>query len=398
MDSKTADEELLSFSPIAVETSETTAPPLPSMTGTEESEGEESTGEKEEGEEGNAHYIFLQPNNERHYRFKTRLEMLKMVAAIEEESQESHALFLKNQRLRMAFRRLLLIWRYSRWSAHPACNIDLIENEPVADEHAILLCDTRNRQIYRFHRRDIFNTLLTNLSQTDEMLPYPRPPTNPWTNEPLTNAQTIAVCKSLIRDFGRRGLCPPVLFAAFCASGYQIKRLVNEQSALLAQLAIRNCFKDLTADNTELVFESITHLLNDAGVSFTDAGVRRWIRSAPPRDQIGPWLELCRDYYLYINLHIQSRPRWYSVNNIRDDVRALYNRSPLPDMTTPRLRSLRSSLGLDFTQASAQLSVIFPPTPPLTMFFAPPDISGGDVDDPDMQLALQLIQNALFRM
>lgn len=248
------------------------------------------------------------------------------------------------QRQRFLARKVLNRLRYRIWSRRIQCDVDLIDMAPIPPQNRVLLTDTTNRTIYAFHRRDIFQNLLSNIGAASEMLPAPRLPTNPWTNAPLTRAQTMSLCQKLLLDYAQRGQCPPVLFAAFCAAKYDIRRFESENSALLAQHAIRAYFADLHEHNRETVTDTITQLLDEHGIRFSPATVRRWFRQTPVTHLHREWLELARDYTLHLNLHIQPRPSWHDDTGIARDVRRLYARTDFSGALSPRLRLLRSDV------------------------------------------------------
>ncbi len=315
------------------------------------------------------------------------------------------------QRQRFLARKVIQRLRHRVWSIKPQCNVDLIDLEPVSDRDAVLLMDTTNHHLYRFHRRDVFNALLARIGYSDEMLPSPRQPTNPYTNAPLTLAQTIAVCQQLIADYARRGRCPPPLFAAFCHSGYDMKRLYTENASMLAEHAIRMYFKEIHPHNISTIYETVVDLLNNAGESYTSVALRRWIRQEPHTPLHAEWLSFVRDYTLYMNLHVQTRPHWYSEEYVYADVRELWERTVLPDPASSRIRTLRTAAApVDLNAIAAQLFQPVQPSPALQMmgalnmglplFLQPPalpvtlDVSGNMTLD----AALQALQNSLFRL
>lgn len=184
--------------------------------------------------------------------------------------------------------------------------------------------------------------MISKISTADEMLPNPRPPTNPWTNQSLRLGQLIAVSQFLLCDYAARGRCPPVLFAAFCAAGYDLKRFQSENSSFLSQYAITAYFKDIHDHNREAIVETALQLLADASVSHSPVAMRRFFRASPTTDDQRLWLALCRDYTLYINLHIQTRPHWYDEAAIHRDVRRTYASTRVDDPAGPRIRLLRN--------------------------------------------------------
>jgi hypothetical protein len=306
------------------------------------------------------------------------------------------SIYTENQRKRWLARVVFNRWTQFVWRKRTQCNVDLIEMEPVADADAIFLTDSHHHQIYRFHRRDVFNNLLSNLSMADEFMPTPRPPTNPWTNAPLTKHQIVGLCGQLVTDYGRRGRCPPVLFAAFCASRYNLARFQKEHASLLAQQAIMNFFKDLNDHTVDIVFDTVIQLINEAGLEVSPIALRRWLRETPLTKFHRGWLNLVRDYTLYINLHIQVRASWTDESAIYADVRTLFRHTPLPDPTSNRVRQLRMALsGQTVIPPAHSLGLpllLRPPALPIRVT----DASGND-PMMEMTMALQLIQQSLFR-
>lgn len=297
--------------------------------------------------------------------------------------------FTENQRKRWLARVVQLKWTQRVWRKKTQCNVDMIDMAPIPDADAILMTDTTHRQIFRFHRRDVFTNLLSNICLSDEMLPTPRAPTNPWNNTPLTMAQTMGLCTKLVQDFAKRGKCPPVLFSAFWASRFNLKRFQDENSALLSQHAIASYFKDLHADNIGVVEDTIMNLLTAATLDYSPTAIRRWLRQTPHTQLHRDWLAMARDYTLYVNLHIQARAHWYTLERIHLDVSRLYNRMVLPNPMSNRVRSLRAATtNINQNPAILGLSLLFPPS--LL------DISGSD-NAMSADAAIQLIQNALFR-
>jgi hypothetical protein len=301
---------------------------------------------------------------------------------------EIAAIFHRTQRQRYLARLVLQRLRNNVWRKRTACNVDMIDMQPIPDCDAVFVTDTTNKCVYRFHRRDIFSSLLSNICMSDDMLPCPRLPTNPWTNQPLTLVQVISVCQQLVTDYARRGRCPPPLFAAFWAARFDITRFEKENSASLAQHAIATYFKDITDDTVHTVFDTMTSLLVDSGCEFSPAAVRRWLRASPQTAQHVEWLSMVRDYTLYMNLHVQARAHWYTRDHILADVQRLFNRTDLPDPTSQRMRSLRTPAPVAEQYTLGALLGI-----PVTIEMS--DASGGSMD---YNLAIQLIQQALFRM
>lgn len=246
-------------------------------------------------------------------------------------------------------------WRHRIWSKRVQCNVDMIDMLPVPDDASILLTDTTRRMIYRFHCRDVYSNLISNIGMSDEMLPSPRFPTNPWTNEPLTLAQTIGVCEKLARYYGKKGKCPPVLFAAFCAARFNLKQFYQQNSSLLAQHAITSYFKDLHQHNQLDVSDTIMILLTRAGLEFSALSIRKWLRLPTQTPLHREWLNMVRDYMLYINLRVQVRPSWNTQEIIYRDVRELYERTTLPSSTSQRMRYMSMPTNPDIVPPQPEL-------------------------------------------
>jgi len=235
-------------------------------------------------------------------------------------------IFIKNQHVRYLAYKVYRKWSQRVWMKRTQCNITLIDMEPFSEKDAIYLTDTKHHQIFRFHRGDMFKNLLTNIGSCDEMLPSPRHPTNPWTNEPLTFQQTISVCEQIIQNYAKKGKCPPLLFAAFCAADYNIRTFRHTNASMLAQHAITTYFSEITNDNMDVVEETIIQLLITAGCVFSEDAISKWIRT-PITPLHTQWLSFVCDYTLYVNLRIQVRPHWYNYTYIRMDIRKLYDKS-----------------------------------------------------------------------
>lgn len=331
--------------------------------------------------------------------------------------------FHVRQRERWLARLVLQRWTQHVWKKRTQCNIDLIDMGPIAEKDAFLLTDSKHRYIFRFHRRDIYQNLISNLYHCEEMMPYPRPPSNPWTNAPLTLAQTISVCQNLIMDFAKRGKCPPVLLAAFCESRYDMERFRRDNPSLLAQYAIRDYFKDLTDDNRETVEDTMIQLLHDSlpYIFNRRVALRSWLQESPITPIHKEWLQLLCDYTLYTNLHIQVRPDWHNTSFIHRDVRALYTRTELPQVSTPRLRLLRGAETITTSPDVQDMMSSFLSSTPLSdptvgRFFTPPQpllsvtspsmlhsilfpnttVADEELDENSRE-TLRLIQNTLFR-
>lgn len=337
--------------------------------------------------------------------------------------EDACAFFYKLQRERWLARWAIMRWRHRMWSKRTQCNVDLIDMEPVADRDAIYLTDTKSRHIYRFHRRDIIQTYMSNICMADEMLPTPRHPTNPWTNEVLTIGQLIALSQQIATDFTRRGSCPPTLFAAFWAARFNIKRFREENSTLLAQHATMEYFKDLTAENLDTVYDTMMQLLDqalDADVQYSPVTIRRWLALKPITQDHRYWLSMVRDYTLYINLHVQIRSYWFDDEWINRDVRTLFNATTFPN---PRPERLRLAAPLQQQQMQPQTtsqfitSLVFGPTfstsvtvpsdvtiSPIIQHELTPlpesiiDLSGSEVDQLTITALLELLQGSVFRL
>jgi hypothetical protein len=307
------------------------------------------------------------------------------------------AVYDRMQRERWLARIVLQRWTQRIWLKRTQCNVDMIDMAPIADKDAVLLTDTVHRQIFRFHRRDLFGNLLSKICMSDEMLPCPRPPTNPWTNAPLRFSQVVGLCHQLLADYGKRGICPPVLFSAFWAARFNLRAFHDQNSSLLAQHAITTFFKDIHEHNEDTIADTMFQLLSDAGIEYSPSSIRRWLRQRPVTPLHKEWIALARDFTLFTNLHVQVRIQWYNPDGINADTRALFNRTPLAAAVSNRIRMLRAAT-LSAVQP-VQGAILMQPQP-LSLFsllgggWNALDASGNAMD---AELALQLIQAALLR-
>ena len=296
-------------------------------------------------------------------------------------------IFETNQRARWLASVVLQRWKLRVWRKRTQCNVDMIDMAPVSDRDAILITDTKQRQMFRFHRRDLFNNLIANICMSEEMMPYPRTPTNPWSNVPLTLGQTMSVCNKLSLDYALRGKCPPVLLAAFCEARFDLLRFKQDNASMLSQHAIYSYFKDLTSENMDTVYDTLTQLLTSANLGYSSTAISRWLKQMPQTALHREWLLMVRDYTVYINLHVQVRPTWRSAIDIRQDVRTLYRRTTteLPDRTLRVLGSTNTT-GPHLNLITSSLEELFS----LQMQIGEPQPMDNDT-------ALMLIGATLFR-
>lgn len=239
--------------------------------------------------------------------------------------EQMERIFFVNQRARWLASVVLRKWKTRVWAKRTQCNVDMIDLEPIPDRDAIFMTDTAQRQTFRFHRNDVFRNLIANICLSEEMLPYPRPPTNQWTNKILTLGQTISICEQLAkRGMGSRS---HIFLAAFCAARYDTKRFATENTPMLAQHAIESYFKDLTTDNAATVYDAIANVLTELRLRYTPTVLLKWLKETPQTDLHREWLKFVRDYTLYTNLHVQIRPHWVNMASIYRDVRDLYSRT-----------------------------------------------------------------------
>jgi len=322
---------------------------------------------------------------------KTDMETQPITLALSPPNflQSVTAIFSDNQRARWLASVVLQRWKQRVWKRRTQCNVDLIDMVEFKDRDAILITDTKQRQIFRFHRRDLFSNLIANICMSEEMMPYPRIPTNPWSNVPWTLGQMMSVCTQLSLDYAQRGKCPPVLLAAFCEARFDLKRFKQDNASMLSQHAIYSYFKDLTAENMATVYDTLTQLLTSANLGYSSNAISRWLKQVPQTALHRDWLLLVRDYTVYINLHVQIRPNWRSVIDIRHDVRALYRRTTA-ELPGRSLRVLGSTIG---TQNQANINLI---TSSLEELFGL-QMPAGELQPMDTDTAFMLIGATLFR-
>jgi hypothetical protein len=298
-------------------------------------------------------------------------------------------IFERNQRARWLAAIVLQRWKLRVWRKKTQCNVDLIDMAEIKDKDALFLVDTNQRQIFRFHRRDVFNNLISNICMSEDMMPYPRAPTNPWSNVRLTKAQTMSICAQLSMDYAKRGACPPTLLAAYCASGYDLKKFQQENAPMLSQHAIFSYFKDLTQENQSTVYETIVQLLTAANLGFSAPAINRWLSARPQTGLHKEWLTLVRDYTVYINLHVQIRPHWINAVYINHDVRALYRRTT-PEFPERRIRVIPANG--DFHILNSNTVEISTALQHLLNI----NVGGAELQPMDNEIAMMLINATLF--
>ena len=155
---------------------------------------------------------------------------------------------------------------------------------------------------------------------------------------------------------------------------------------MLSQHAIFSYFKDLTAEIMATVYDTLTQLLTSANLGYSSNAISRWLKQTPQTALHREWLLLIRDYTVYINLHVQVRPAWRSVIDIRHDVRTLYRRTTA-ELPSRGLRVLGSST------TDSQINLI---TSSLEELFSI-QMNTGELQPMDNETAFMLIGATLFR-
>jgi hypothetical protein len=110
--------------------------------------------------------------------------------------EEFYNAYLREMRMKRAFRTLLQRWRIRRIHQKTLpSEIDPITLQPP--HHAVILYDMAHHTRYFYDAKSISTWVESNLTHHDAGFATPQPPRNPWTNTPFTYLQLVSLYEQL---------------------------------------------------------------------------------------------------------------------------------------------------------------------------------------------------------
>lgn len=196
----------------------------------------------------------------------------------------------ENQRLRWAFKRLLTLWLGKR--LRPANTEDPVSLEAPAEP--IRITDWTARRYYLFEAKTLLRDIRTKLYLNDQLFPTPQPPKNPFTNSPLTLAQTIHVTNSL-----RRLGYTDWAIESYRVSGFNLATFKARFQYYLKIRALNTVFQRPTEDDcVDLLFDFIHEQYTAADMRMPRTDIWLWfMRNRPENPRVYAWRKWCEAYY-----------------------------------------------------------------------------------------------------
>lgn len=182
-----------------------------------------------------------------------QLDLKKIFINLREQLYEA---YLKEVRLRNAFRKLLQRWRIRRIDRKFEKEIDPITlMEP---EKEVYLYDLYENKKYTFDAKSLANWIETKLLYSEGGFPMPMYPKNPWTNIDFTYYQLISIYNQL-KEKGelRWGL------VTFRKYDFNKTKWFRYHNSALTLTAIRNSLNNLDSYDSREILEDFIYLKMD---------------------------------------------------------------------------------------------------------------------------------------
>jgi hypothetical protein len=197
--------------------------------------------------------------------------------------------YVRETRLRRAFRTLLQKWRIYRIEKKHVPEVDPITLSPPEKE--VHVYDLAVRKKFTFEARSLANHMETQLAYAEGGFALPIFPKNPWTNADFTYYQLISIYYQL-RAHGelRWGLITLQKYH------FDLHRWHNYHRSTLTLQSIKNCLRRLdSADARDILEDFILDQLEEAGVTVTDYlenAYRVSMRNDPDHWYLQYWKEI----------------------------------------------------------------------------------------------------------
>tara|TARA_Y100000310_G_C20676915_1_gene813633 strand:- start:340 stop:1314 length:975 start_codon:yes stop_codon:yes gene_type:complete len=163
-----------------------------------------------------------------------------------------------NMKLRWYCNKMILLWRLRnlRKNQLPINNttLDLEPIDKLAKEDTIILYYQDNQVYYVFHYANIMKTFQMSLENVEFGNPVPQPPCNPYTNEPLTLKQHIAVfdrCREIAQAKRHRF---PIMLNSY-SKYFDVKKFNENYRHFLCMRACKTYIKDIDEHEFNELFE-----------------------------------------------------------------------------------------------------------------------------------------------
>jgi hypothetical protein len=243
----------------------------------------------------------------------------------------------KEQRVRLAIRRLVNHWFYKKYSKR--C---LNENDPwtlCPPTNPIILFDSKCRGYYQFEANSLKLHIEKSLEYSQWLFPTPYAPKNPLTNLPFHDGQLNIILSGLrAQGYGSWKI------EAYKASNWNLKQFQTDNAIQLRLHAINQLVKYPNDELYELLEEFIEdqYKENDLSKKKTLVIIKWAVRSMLDNDYMQKWLKLFHDYHkLKYRYNIQSAEDLVLQSIYVRSMQLFYDHDSISILANKRLKELR---------------------------------------------------------
>ncbi len=196
----------------------------------------------------------------------------------------------KIRRSRFLFRILLHHWRYRRLHLVNAQDVATLE----APKKPIFVVDWDRRAKNQYEATTFMRDITERLMKHDGFFDTPQEIRNPFTNNPLTQAQTISVWNQL----SYAGIPVSTAFSAFRQSRWNLTKFAVEYGRNLQLHAFRKTMLDTRhEDCIERLLDFIEYVYDQEDCACNSLAYKYVVNKFPDHTLIKSWASVCTKYY-----------------------------------------------------------------------------------------------------
>jgi hypothetical protein len=195
-----------------------------------------------------------------------------------------------NQKIRWAFKRLIQRWRCQRLRQVNTEDVVTMEKP----KQPVYIYDWAARTKYVFEASSLFRGIKACLTLHHDLIPTPKAPINPFTNQPLTLGQ-LHFTLAALRAAGYADWTTEMLRV----STYEIDTFKRRANTQLRVSALKHLFADTSDEGyVDLLYDFIDFCHDDVGAEMVRKDVWEWmIQNRSNYIRIQTWRGYCYQYY-----------------------------------------------------------------------------------------------------
>jgi hypothetical protein len=235
--------------------------------------------------------------------------------------------FEQNQRLRLAFKRLLNLWRAKHIEL--VNSVDIVTQEPI--QKPVSIIDWNLRKQYQFEASTILQDSTLRIMNHDALMMESLFPRNILTNTNFTESQ----CISLYYQMKKYGITNHT-WECFAKSGFSLKKLLYTHEVPMRLEIMEKLFKTYTWDSADLIVDFIDLQYRELNEVVPDESFIFYsLKKHWENPYVKGWVYLCRMYWAaqirphaytdalksHLNCEsrkmLQSKTSWYTLSTAR---------------------------------------------------------------------------------